>query len=247
MTARPTQGMGICRKRRAPAGGAAWRKFFSPPLDRIPFPTIILRIRSTEGRSHETSGGRDRMRRPRAGFVTPLPGGPGNRPGGTMTPPRGARWTGTGFTSLVPGSADPGPVSLAYAGGAKPRWSAEWRRVHARTRPPQGGIGSAARRSIPSFTQRGEEGKGNTGVPGARTKNTGAVSRPKRPASRTPGSAPKPKGRRRAPAQRIRAAKRWLFENRIWKCATCAWHSRLPSPPPSRSRASADSNAPKLA
>ena len=36
------------------------------------------------------------MRRLRAGFVPPLPGGPGNRPGGNTTPPRGARWTGTG-------------------------------------------------------------------------------------------------------------------------------------------------------
>jgi len=71
------------------------------------------------------------MRRLRAGLVTPLPGGLGNRSGGTRTPPRGARWTGTvphGFgrakarqadeanwrwdpseeTGRKPGNADPG-------------------------------------------------------------------------------------------------------------------------------------------
>src|SRR5665647_1553141 len=36
------------------------------------------------------------MRRLRAGLVTPLPGGLGSRSAGIRTPPRGARWTGTG-------------------------------------------------------------------------------------------------------------------------------------------------------
>jgi hypothetical protein len=39
-------------------------------------------------------------RRPRAGLVTPRSGGPGTRSGGTMTPPRGARWTGTARMAL---------------------------------------------------------------------------------------------------------------------------------------------------
>jgi hypothetical protein len=38
----------------------------------------------------------ERVRCLRAGLVTPLPGGSGNRPAGTMTGLRAARWTGTG-------------------------------------------------------------------------------------------------------------------------------------------------------
>src|SRR5664280_766985 len=53
------------------------------------------------------------MRRLRAGLVTPLPGGLGTRPGGTTAALQGACWTGTGFTSLVPGSADPRPKIAA--------------------------------------------------------------------------------------------------------------------------------------
>src|SRR5450631_3569657 len=42
------------------------------------------------------------MRRLRAGLVTPPPGGLGTRSGGTRTPPRGARWTGTGANASSP-------------------------------------------------------------------------------------------------------------------------------------------------
>ncbi len=50
------------------------------------------------------------MRRPRAGFVTPHPGGPGNPPEGTKT--LCEELAGLGLVmSLVPGSADPVPVS----------------------------------------------------------------------------------------------------------------------------------------
>jgi len=38
----------------------------------------------------------ERVRCPRAGLVTPLPGGSGNRPAGIRTGLRAARWTGTG-------------------------------------------------------------------------------------------------------------------------------------------------------
>src|SRR5664279_2045160 len=80
------------------------------------------------------------MRRLRAGLVTPLPGGLGSRSGGIRTAPRGARWTGTGFTSLVPGSAD--------RGTEKPRWSA------ARRAPFAKGA-HAARRELTKDAPRG--------------------------------------------------------------------------------------------
>ena len=50
---------------------------------------------------------------PAGGFDSPLPGGSGHLPAGTMTGPRGARWTGTGggqntrFRASEPGNKDP--------------------------------------------------------------------------------------------------------------------------------------------
>ena len=137
------------------------------------------------GRSHEASCGREEMRRLRAGFVTPLPGGPGNRPGGIMTPPRAARWTGTG--------------RKASSQEARTRRLCLWREPEARSRDgaPRGarvpGDRDAARRkdwcatrcSIPSPFARGE--RRDDGAPGAAQitrarkralMNTGAGARP---------------------------------------------------------------------
>jgi hypothetical protein len=47
----------------------------------------------------------ERVRRPRAGFVTPHPGGPGHRWSGKTTGLRGARWTGTGNRRVTPAIA----------------------------------------------------------------------------------------------------------------------------------------------
>ena len=47
----------------------------------------------------------ERVRRPRAGFVTPHPGGPGHRWSGKTTGLRGARWTGTGNRRVTPARA----------------------------------------------------------------------------------------------------------------------------------------------
>jgi len=65
------------------------------------------------------------MRRPRAGLANLFPGGSGNRPGGTMTLPRGARWTGTGRRrangrrSLRPRKRGPGAERVAFGSRAR--------------------------------------------------------------------------------------------------------------------------------
>ena len=71
------------------------------------------------GRSHEASCWRDRMRRLRAGLVTPHSGGPGTGSGGIRTPPRGARWTGTG--------ANASSQETRTRGQKSPRWRAAGR------------------------------------------------------------------------------------------------------------------------
>ncbi len=157
------------------------------------------------GRPHEASCGREEMRRPRAGTnVPPHPGGPGTPPGGHYDPsarsfaglglrPIGFRRGLRGKTGLgpllqeprrrpaqKPGSADPGPVSLAKAGGAKPRWSAgrrprSWQQERGKTED-----WCAARCSIPSLCARGKNGparRGRVTAYPAPIKNTGAGAR----------------------------------------------------------------------
>ena len=55
---------------------------------------------------------------------TPAPGRPGKPTGGHYDPSARSSLDWDWRQCLVPGSADPAPVSLAKAGGAKPRWSA---------------------------------------------------------------------------------------------------------------------------
>ena len=93
-----------------------------------------------EGRLPETCRGRSGMRRLLLRLVTAAPGGPGTRPGGTTTPPRGARWTGPSRASLGPerfqvlslGAEDPrkeGTWTWKRGPGIRNRrqWSAERR------------------------------------------------------------------------------------------------------------------------
>ncbi len=61
---------------------------------------------------------------PAGGVRTPAPGRPGTPTGGHYDPSARSSLDWDWPQGLVPGSADPGPVSLASAGGAKPRWSA---------------------------------------------------------------------------------------------------------------------------
>ena len=83
----------------------------------------------------------EQVRRPRAWFAATHPGGPGLRPGGTMTPPRGARWTGTGASPRP--EARTRRVSLAKAEARSRQWSAEWR---ARRTPEAPAFREGARR-----------------------------------------------------------------------------------------------------
>ncbi len=114
------------------------------------------------------------MRRPRPGFVTPHPGGPGNPPEGTRTLCEElADWDCAQASSQK--SADPAPVSCSrkWPQDAKPRWSAE-RRPRSREGTRQNG--RLVRHSVlhPLGIVPGE--KRDDGVPGA-AKNTGDGAR----------------------------------------------------------------------
>ena len=107
--------------------------------------------------------GREGMRRLRAGLVTPHSGGPGIRPGGIMTPPRGARWTGTGANASSQEARTRGLCFRRKPENASRDGAPRGARV------PQKGTrhdyeGCATWRSIPSTCSRGE--KREDGVPG---------------------------------------------------------------------------------
>ncbi len=103
------------------------------------------------------------MRRPRTGFVTPSPGGPGQPSAGIMT--GCLRWLdaagtkgggscpdrGPGSGPVAPGSTAPGTEIAAVARREAPRLRKEG--VHIRN-------GRADRRAIPSHVREGEEGRG---------------------------------------------------------------------------------------
>jgi len=76
---------------------------FIPIVDYIPV-TSLDRGGVFRRRSRRRSEGR----RLRAGLVTPSPGGPGTRPGGTTAAPQGACWTGTGRQRPRPRKRGPG-------------------------------------------------------------------------------------------------------------------------------------------
>ncbi len=104
---------------------------------------------------------------------TPAPGRPGKPTGGHYDPSARSSLDWDWRQCLVPGSADPGPVSLATSRRREPRWSAG-RRPHSRKGMRTDGYGRASRRSITSACSRG---KGKTGVP-APVYNRGDVARP---------------------------------------------------------------------
>ncbi len=118
---------------------------------------------------------------PASGLVTPPPRGPRSRSGGTMTAPRGARWTGTAprtaasIRNQVRRGAVARTMSRQWRGNQEtrtreqksPRWSAE--------RRPRSRKESAARRKTgaplgapsPRHFRRGENR--NTAYPGPQT------------------------------------------------------------------------------
>jgi hypothetical protein len=85
--------------------------------------------------------GRGRRRRPRAGLLTPFPGGSGQLSAGTKTgcPSRAGRWRerrSGGSRSRQGALRRPIPPGSTAPGTEKPRWSAMWRaRPCARVRP----------------------------------------------------------------------------------------------------------------
>src|SRR5450631_1555741 len=108
---------------------------------------IFLITFSTEGVPAGRFRKREKGWRPRARLVTPHSGGPGTRPGGTMTPPRGARCVGPrkcGFKKRGPGEQK------------SPRWSAERRPRSSQEGRGKTEEGSAAWRSIPSQAEGNE-------------------------------------------------------------------------------------------
>jgi hypothetical protein len=138
-------------------------------------------------------------RRPRAGLVTPHPGGPGQavRRHYDRLPSMAARGGNEGRRKPPGSGAHKGPVAARKHGARdkkSPQWSAEWRGAPRKGRaPPQGGIGSAARRSIPShfaggrlprtpWLQRGK-GKAEYGQTRRPAKNTGGAALTARPAA----------------------------------------------------------------
>ena len=132
------------------------------------------------------------MWRPRAGLVTLHSGGPGTRPGGTTTPPRGARWTGRlGDSRQTPPRPGVEPARGAEAGDER---GVSWKRGpgirnrhHGAPRgaaPSQEGANSRKVAPIGAPSPRLCEGQRSpprrerkTGVPGAATKNTGDGAR----------------------------------------------------------------------
>jgi hypothetical protein len=65
----------------------------------------------------------------RGRICSPLPGGSGHRPAGTMTGLRGARWTGIGGRRVTPVKARSQEARLELSGGVRspmqePRWNA---------------------------------------------------------------------------------------------------------------------------
>jgi hypothetical protein len=161
-------------------------------------------IRSTEGRSHETSGGRERMRCPRAGLVTPHPGGPGQPSAGTKT--GCLQWLDVAGTKGGGSRPDQGREERsvlrreARRRGQKsrrgaPRGATPWQQgVHRRT-------GSAFSARHPLSCEEGKQAKGNTGDPGAR-QTIRAITRVQTVPRALHGPARRsPQGRRRAPAK----------------------------------------------
>ena len=165
------------------------------------------------------------MRRLRAGLVTPPPGGPGTRSGGTKAAPQGACWTGT-----VP------PVS----GRTKARQAdeANWRcgpRKKPGRKPGNADPGNRNRRRGAPRGARAPQGARHDRIPAA---PRGATPPRASCGGRLPG--PSCRGSTKGPAQRGRndgvpgaaknpGAEAWLFEN-LTALRRSARQSRFPSP-----------------
>ena len=102
------------------------------------------------------------------GSVTPPPGSPGTRSGGTRTPPQGACWTGTGANASSQETRTRGQNSPRWSAGRRGSVGTEATRLARRVgrlRQPPGGLAPnprVSRNSAPSLGSR----KRTTAYPG---------------------------------------------------------------------------------
>jgi hypothetical protein len=155
------------------------RKIHRPPLDFIPRNRLTSYVSDPpEGRSHETSGGRDRLRRPRAGLVPPHPGGPGQPSAGTKT--GRLQWLDVAGTKGGGSRPDQGreerfrPAPGSTAPGTEKPLVARREAPRLRKKACTVGLAAPFRRAIPSHSSRGGRRKPDYGRTRRPPNNTGA-------------------------------------------------------------------------